>query len=62
MPALRKDPSKVKSRNIVVRISPDEQRALQEWKRSAKLSPTTNERITISEILRQALIQAITTK
>lgn len=62
MPAPKKDPSKVKSKSITVRISPDEQKALQEWSQKAKLGPTMNERSNISELIRQTILRAITTK
>ena len=62
MPALKKDPAKVKSKSITVRISLDEQKALQEWNQRVKTSPTTNDRINISELIRETLIRAITTK
>jgi hypothetical protein len=62
MSALKRDPLKVKSKSINVRISIEEQLALQEWNQRAKLSPTTNDRISISKLVRQSILTAITTK
>jgi hypothetical protein len=60
--ALKKDPSKVKSKSINVRLSPEQCGALQEWSKRAKLSPTTNEPKNVSELLREAIIIATTVK
>ena len=62
MPALKKNPEQVKSKTINVRITEQEQKALQEWNQRVKTSPTTNDRINISELIRETLIKAITEK
>lgn len=59
MPANKIDPEKVRNHLFTIRISKDEQRQIQEWIKRAKKSPTTNDRATMSQIVRETIFKLI---
>jgi len=61
MSAKRIDPEKVKNHLFTVRISEQEQRQIQEWIKKAKESPATNERQSVSQIVRETIFKVIAT-